>query len=69
MEESFVKEVSVMGFSVLPVVEMEHYQVPKAARILKGVLEAQSPWLSDISQAMPGNPEASDNAIQRFLHG
>ena len=62
---------------VLPVEEMERVaqelfdrpdQAHKAAGLLKGGLEAQSsPRLSDISQAMPGNPEANDTAIQRFL--
>lgn len=44
-------------------------QAQKAARILKGILEAQSPRLSDIAQAMPGNPEANYKAMQRFLQG
>lgn len=39
----------------------------KAATILKAILRARSPRLSDISQAMPGNPEANYKAIQRFL--
>jgi len=39
----------------------------KAARILKAILEAQSPRLSEISYAMGGNPEASYKSIQRFL--
>lgn len=42
-------------------------QAHKAALILKAILEARSPRLSDISQAMPGNPEANYKAIQRFL--
>lgn len=65
-----------MAFPVLPVKEMERFaqelfdrpeQAQKAAGILKGILEAQSPRLSDIAQAMPGNPEANYKAIQRFL--
>jgi hypothetical protein len=39
----------------------------KAALILKAILEARSPRLSDISQEMPGNPESNYKALQRFL--
>lgn len=39
----------------------------KAARIVKGILEARSPRLSDIAHQMPGNPDASYKQIQRFL--
>ena len=39
----------------------------KAARIVKGVLDAQSPRLSDIANAMEGNPEANYKTIQRFI--
>jgi len=65
-----------MAFPVLPVEEMERFaqglfdrpeQARKAAGLLKGVLEAHSPRLSDLAQAMPGNPEANDKVIQRFL--
>lgn len=42
-------------------------QARKAALILKAILEARSPRLSDISQAMPGNPQANYKALQRFL--
>lgn len=42
-------------------------QAHKAALILKAILEARSPRLSDISQEMPGNPQANYKAIQRFL--
>jgi len=42
-------------------------QARKAALILKAFLEARSPRLSDISQKMPGNPQANYKAIQRFL--
>jgi hypothetical protein len=38
-----------------------------AALILKAVLDARSPRLSDISQAMPGSPSGNYKAIQRFL--
>ena len=38
----------------------------KAARVFQGVLDAQSPRLSDISHRMPGNPVANYKAIQRF---
>jgi len=43
-------------------------QARKAALILKAILEARSPRLSDISQGMPGNPEANYKALQRFLN-
>ncbi len=39
----------------------------KAAVILKAILDAQSPRLSDIAQKMPGTPEANYKQIQRFL--
>jgi hypothetical protein len=39
----------------------------EAALILKGILDARSPRLSDISQAMPGSPGSNYKAIQRFL--
>jgi hypothetical protein len=39
----------------------------KAARILKGIMDARSPRISDISHAMEGSPEANYKAIQRFL--
>ena len=39
----------------------------QAARIIKGVLDARSPRISDISNEMEGNPEANYKAIQRFI--
>jgi len=39
----------------------------KAAVILKAILEAQSPRLSEIAQKMPGQPDANYKQIQRFL--
>lgn len=39
----------------------------KAAIILKAILEAQSPRLSEIAQKMPGKPGANYKLIQRFL--
>ena len=39
----------------------------KAALILKAILEARSPRLSDISQALPGNPQSNYKMLQRFL--
>lgn len=42
-------------------------QARKAALILGAILEVRSPRLTDIAQAMPGNPEANYKAIQRFL--
>jgi len=42
--------------------------VQKAPGILKAILEAQSPRLSDISQWMPGkNPETNYKTLQRFM--
>lgn len=38
-----------------------------AARIIKGVLDAQSPRISDIASAMDGNYEGNYKAIQRFI--
>jgi len=39
----------------------------KGAIILKAILEAQSPRLSEIAQKMPGKPEANYKSLQRFL--
>ena len=42
-------------------------EADKAAGILQAILDARSPRISDISQNMPGIPEANYKAIQRFL--
>jgi hypothetical protein len=42
-------------------------EVRKAAAIMKAILECRSVRISDISQAMPGNPQANYKAIHRFL--
>lgn len=42
-------------------------QARKAAVILAGLFEAQSPRLSRIAQKMPGSPDANYKQIQRFL--
>ena len=42
-------------------------EADKVANILKGIIDSRSPRISDISQAMRGNPEANYKAIQRFL--
>ena len=39
----------------------------KAAIIIKGILDAHSPRLSDISNAMEGNSDANYKTIQRFI--
>ncbi len=39
----------------------------KGASIIKGILEAQSPRISDISNEMEGNPDANYKTIQRFI--
>ena len=39
----------------------------KAASIIKGILDARSPRISDISNAMEGNSDANYKAIQRFI--
>ena len=39
----------------------------KAARILRAILESRSPRLSEIAEAMSGNPAAHYKTIQRFL--
>ena len=38
-----------------------------AARIIKGVLDARSPRISDIANAMEGNYDANYKSIQRFI--
>ncbi len=40
----------------------------KAACIVKGILDAKSPRISDIYNAMDGNPDANYKTIQRFLN-
>lgn len=42
-------------------------EVEKATLILKGILDACSPRISDVSNAMKGNPPANYKFIQRFL--
>ena len=39
----------------------------KAARIIKGILDARSSRISDIADAMEGNYDANYKAIQRFI--
>lgn len=39
----------------------------KATRIIKGILDAKSPRISDISNSMDGNPDANYKTVQRFL--
>ncbi len=39
----------------------------KAAGIVKGILDSRSPRISDISNAMAGNPDANYKTIQRFI--
>jgi hypothetical protein len=38
----------------------------KAAAILKGIIDSRSPRISDISQAMKGNPQGNYKTIQRL---
>jgi hypothetical protein len=38
-----------------------------AARIIKGILDSRSPRISDIANAMDGNPDANYKTIQRFI--
>jgi hypothetical protein len=42
-------------------------QALAAGRIMKAILEAKSPRLSDLAQKMPGTPAANYKQIQRFL--
>lgn len=41
--------------------------ITQAATILKALLQAQSPRLSDISEQMPGNSQSNYKTLQRFL--
>jgi hypothetical protein len=45
----------------------EEETAKKAAEIIKGMIKAQSPRLSDISREMRGSEEANYKKIQRFL--
>lgn len=42
-------------------------EAKQVALVLQAILDAQSPRISAISHAMPGNPEANYKAIQRLL--
>ena len=41
--------------------------VRKASQIMEGIMEAQSPRISDIADKMPGNEAANYKMVQRFL--
>jgi hypothetical protein len=45
----------------------EEKQVKKAAEIMKGLLEAQSPRMTNIAEKMSGRSERNYKTIQRFL--
>jgi len=45
----------------------DHKTAQQASQIVKGIMEACSPRLSEIAAKMPGNPDASYKRIQRFL--
>ena len=66
-----------MKREVLPIGEIQRYveklfdlrgQVKWATRIIKGILEADSPRISDIGRAMGGSVQANTRAVYRFLH-
>ena len=66
-----------MKLEVLPRGEIERYiqklfdlrgQVKWATRIIKAILEADSPRISDIGRAMGGSVQANTRAVYRFLH-
>jgi len=61
-----IKFIDILGFAQC--LFDEERVARKAAQILKAILRARSPRLSDIAQHMPGNPEAKYKEIQRFLH-
>jgi hypothetical protein len=42
-------------------------EAEKAANVVKGILDSQSPRISNISHVMRGNPQANYKAIQRLL--
>lgn len=60
-----IKFINILGFAQS--LFDEECVARKAAWILKAMLKARSPRLSDISQQMAGSPEAQYKAIQRFL--
>ena len=39
----------------------------KASKIMEGILQAQSPRISDIADQMAGNDDANYKMVQRFL--
>jgi hypothetical protein len=61
-----IKFIDILGFAQS--LFDEERVARKAAHILKAMLRARSPRISDIAQHMPGNPEAKYKEIQRFLH-
>jgi hypothetical protein len=42
--------------------------VEQGSKIIRALLEAQSPRLSNIAEKMPGNSASCYKRIQRFLH-
>jgi len=65
-EEAFMNKFThLLGFAQCLFDEKE--TACKAAEILKGMIEAHSPRLSDISREMKGNESANYKKIQRFL--
>lgn len=43
-------------------------EVGKLSEIIVGIMKAQSPRISDISRAMPGNPNANYKRIERYIN-
>ena len=60
-----LKSIPFFQFAQLLFDSKEHAH--KGAIILKAILEAQSPRLSEIAQKMPGTPTANYKCLQRFL--
>jgi len=64
-EASMLKSINFPAFAQLLLAQ--EGQAETAAQILKAVLEARSPRLTDMAEKMPGNPAANYKTIQRFL--
>ena len=59
------KFIQILNFSKL--IFDDEKSTTKASQIMEGILQAQSPRISDIADAMPGNEADIYKKVQRFL--
>jgi hypothetical protein len=65
MEASMLKFINISNF--MSYLFDDESQALKAAEIVRAILEAQSPRLSNVAEKMDGKTEANYKAIQRFI--